>query len=250
MTGVSGNICFDQDRDAELGAYIVGRAASATRRLASGDKSATDRHIAVERVVEAEGPSPPWISCRAFPLIENHPWLQPVRERPSPRDEFSQLRAENEAPHHPGGRLRRQRQGAPGAADVASPGSALPRAAGGGGRAAGTGGHRVLHAPARRSRRLEYAAQGRALGADVPEREVHLLGGASMLLGGRWWRAKRRTTALSPTACFLPVMEARQALLVASDHRSRTASTSRRPTTTRREPPLRAKAAGGIFPAT
>ena len=111
--------------------------------------------------------------------IEPHlPWLAPTYYDPAAdqhRLQHPQLGAQDPAPHHPDRHLRRQSQGAPRPA-------ALPHAQPAlhgelrQGRAEG-GGHRLraVHAPARRPRRLEYAARQRPLGADLPQRQVRVL---------------------------------------------------------------------------
>ena len=59
--------------------------------------------------------------------------------------------------------------------------------------------HRALHAPPRRPRRLEHAARGRALGADLPERALPVRARASSSTGTP--RATRRTATCSATRC-------------------------------------------------
>ena len=73
---------------------------------------------------------------------------------------------------------------------------------------------RLLHASAHRPHRLEHDAARWPLGADVPERQVHLPQGRVRLLGSR----RRRTAANPPgnvwTYNCRPIVEAGQALLV------------------------------------
>ena len=130
-------------------------------------------------------PHLPWLAPTYYdPAVDKHRLLDP------------QLGAEDAPPHHPDRHLRRQPQGAPDAA-------ALPHAEPAlhgelrQGRPEGRG-HRLraVHAPARRSRRLEHQARQRPLGADLPQRQVRVLQDRPRLLrprarGGRQGGAPR-----------------------------------------------------------
>ena len=93
--------------------------------------------------------------------------LPGCRQRP-PDPFHPELSGAPERAHHPGGFLRRQRQGARAAA-IPSRSKGLARHLAQGRVRAGGHRHRAVHAPARRSRRLEHPAGERPLGADVPE---------------------------------------------------------------------------------
>ena len=75
---------------------------------------------------------------------------------------------------HPGGYLPRQRQAGPPHPALERPAGEIPGRPGGGGLPRREHRHRALHPSACRSCRLEHAAAGRALGADLPAGALHL----------------------------------------------------------------------------
>ena len=167
-------------------------------------------------------------------VAEHMGWMVPDHYDPATgflKLSIHSLAARDRRPENPDRHLRRQSQIAQASAVLGQAQHALSRAARGGRREAGGHRHGDVHAPARRSRRLEHAARQRPLGADIPEREVRLQQDRLRPFPRASIAIRRKGPAIGGALrdSVLPIVEAGLCQMVDGARDDRGASRARRP---------------------